>query len=36
MLMTVYVAMDGLGTACNVAGDGSIALVIDRFFVRRS
>ena len=35
MLMTVYVAMDGLGTACNVAGDGSIALVIDRFFVHR-
>ena len=36
MLMTVYVAMDGLGTACNVAGDGAIALVIDRFFVRHS
>ena len=35
MLMTVYVAMDGLGTACNVAGDGAIALVIDRFFTKR-
>ena len=35
MLMTVYVAMDGLGTACNVAGDGAIAVVVDRFFGRR-
>ena len=35
MLMTVYVAMDGLGTACNVAGDGARALVIDRFFTKR-
>jgi len=34
MLMTVYVAMDGLGTACNVAGDGAIAIVVDHFFGR--
>ena len=36
MLMTVCVAMDGLGTACNMSGDGMIALVIDRFFVRHA
>ena len=35
MLMTVYVAMDGLGTACNVTGDGAIAIVIERFFGHR-
>jgi len=32
MLMTVYVAMDGLGTACNVTGDGAIAIAVDRIF----
>ena len=35
MLMTVYVAMDGLGTACNVAGDGAIAVAVDHLFDRR-
>ena len=25
-------AMDGFGTACNVTGDGAIALAVDRFF----
>lgn len=32
LLTTVYLAMDGLGTACNVTGDGAIALVVDRLF----
>ncbi len=32
LLTTVYLAMDGLGTACNVAGDGAIALAVDRVF----
>ena len=32
LLTTIYLAMDGLGTACNVTGDGAIALVVDRFF----
>lgn len=36
MLMTVYIAMDGLGTACNVTGDGAIALAMDRFFGQRN
>ncbi len=30
MMITLYVAMDSFGTACNVTGDGSIALIIDR------
>ncbi len=32
LLTTVYLAMDGLGTACNVTGDGAIALAVDRVF----
>ena len=32
LLTTVYLAMDGLGTACNVTGDGAIALAVDRYF----
>lgn len=36
LLTTVYLAMDGLGTACNVTGDGAIALAIDRFFGQRT
>ena len=30
MMITLYVAMDSFGTACNVTGDGAIALIIDR------
>lgn len=29
MMITLYVAMDSFGTACNVTGDGAIALIID-------
>lgn len=32
LLTAIYLAMDGLGTACNVTGDGAIALIVDRFF----
>ena len=32
LVMTIYLALDGYGPACNVTGDGAIALVIDRFF----
>lgn len=31
LLMAVYMALDGMGTACNLTGDGAIALVVDRF-----
>lgn len=32
ILMTIYLALDGYGPACNVTGDGAIALGLDRFF----
>ena len=31
MLMAAYLSIDGVGTACNLTGDGAIALVVDRF-----
>jgi len=34
LMIALYIAMDSFGTACNVTGDGAIALVIDRFHVR--
>ncbi|SFF82300.1 dicarboxylate/amino acid:cation symporter [Prevotella sp. KH2C16] len=33
-MIALYIAMDSFGTACNVTGDGAIAVVIDRFFKR--
>ena len=30
MMITLYIAMDSFGTACNVTGDGAIAVIIDR------
>ncbi|MBR1889781.1 MAG: dicarboxylate/amino acid:cation symporter [Alloprevotella sp.] len=30
LMIALYIAMDSFGTACNVTGDGAIALVIDR------
>lgn len=32
LMIALYIAMDSFGTACNVTGDGSIALIIDKFF----
>ena len=29
MMITLYIAMDSFGTACNVTGDGAIALIMD-------
>ena len=31
VLIAVYMALDGMGTACNLTGDGAIALIVDRF-----
>ena len=31
MMIALYIAMDSFGTACNVTGDGSIALIINEF-----
>ncbi len=30
LMITLYIAMDSFGTACNVTGDGAISLIIDR------
>lgn len=30
LMITLYIAMDSFGTACNVTGDGAIALVVER------
>ena len=30
MMITLYIAMDSFGTACNVTGDGAIALIVNR------
>ena len=30
IMITLYIAMDSFGTACNVTGDGAIALIIDK------
>jgi len=32
LVMTLYLALDSYGPACNVTGDGAIALALDRFF----
>ena len=31
LVIATYMALDGMGTACNLTGDGAIALVVDRF-----
>lgn len=32
LMIALYIAMDSFGTACNVTGDGFIALIVDKFF----
>lgn len=32
LMIAIYIAMDSFGTACNVTGDGSLALLIDKWF----
>lgn len=36
LMIALYIAMDSFGTACNVTGDGAIALVVDRMFRKRT
>lgn len=36
LMIALYIAMDSFGTACNVTGDGAIALIIDRFFGKQA
>lgn len=35
LVIATYMALDGMGTACNLAGDGAIAVIMDRFFGKR-
>lgn len=35
LLMAIYLALDGYGPACNVSGDGAIAIVMDRIFGKK-
>jgi len=32
LMIALYISMDSFGTACNVTGDGALALIVDRFF----
>ena len=31
LVIATYMALDGMGTACNLTGDGAIALIVNRF-----
>lgn len=31
LMVAIYMALDGMGTACNLTGDGALALIVDRF-----
>lgn len=35
LMIALYIAMDSFGTACNVTGDGTIALIIDKIMGKR-
>ena len=35
LMIALYITMDSFGTACNVTGDGAIALIIDKINTRR-
>jgi Na+/H+-dicarboxylate symporter len=32
LMIALYIAMDSFGTACNVTGDGAIAVIMDKFY----
>ena len=35
LMIALYIAMDSFGTACNVTGDGAIALVVNKMFGKK-
>lgn len=35
LMIALYIAMDSFGTACNVTGDGAIAIIVDRIAGQR-
>jgi len=32
LMISLYIAMDSFGTACNVTGDGAIAVIVDKMY----
>ena len=36
LMVAIYMALDGMGTACNLTGDGAIALIVDTIKRRRT
>lgn len=36
LMIALYIAMDSFGTACNVTGDGAIALIINRLYGKKN
>lgn len=36
LMIALYIAMDSFGTACNVTGDGAIAIIVDRIMGKDS
>ena len=35
LMIALYIAMDSFGTACNVTGDGAIAVIVDKIYGRK-
>jgi Na+/H+-dicarboxylate symporter len=35
LIVSLHVAQDSFGTACNVTGDGAIAIIVEKIFVRK-
>ena len=35
LMIALYITMDNFGTACNVTGDGAIALILDKISRRK-
>lgn len=36
LMIALYIAMDSFGTACNVTGDGALAVILNRFFGKKT
>ena len=36
LMIALYIAMDSFGTACNVTGDGAIAVIVDKIYARKT
>lgn len=35
LMIALYIAMDSFGTACNVTGDGALAIIVNRFYGKK-